>query len=109
MREPPPVSASVTAAAATFEATPPTPEDIAGTVGAQVVLAPDSAAAAGARGVYNDIHDNTLLRDAGYTEMGLDPHDPSGELTDPEAPPAPAEGGAPANVDVPFSASPAAS
>ena len=40
----PEVSASVRDAAATFEAEPPTPEDIAGTVGAQVVLEPDSAA-----------------------------------------------------------------
>ena len=97
-----PVSASVTDAAATFEAPPPTPEDIAGTVGAQVVLDPESAAAAGAKGVYPDIHSNTLLRDAGYAQMGLDPHDPSGELTDPEVPPAPEGGAAPTNVDVPF-------
>jgi len=102
MREPPTVSASVTAGAQAADIEPPTPEQIAGLQGAQVVLAPDSAAAAGARGVYPTIAENTLLRDAGYVEMGLDPADPSGELTDPDAPPAPAEGGAPANVDVPF-------
>ena len=98
----PEVSASVRDAAATFEATPPTPEDIAGTQGAQVVLPPDSAAAAGAKGVYPTIEQNTLLRDAGYTEMGLDPQDPSNELTDPDAPPAVEGGAAPTNVDVPF-------
>ena len=98
----PEVSASVRDAAATFEATPPTPEQIAGTVGAQVVLEPDSAAAAGAKGVYNTVEENTLLRDAGYVQMGLDPQDPSGELTDPEVPPEPAAGGAPTNVDAPF-------
>ena len=98
----PEVSASVRDAAATFEATPPTPEDIAGTQGAQVVLPPDSAASAGAKGVYPDILQNTLLRDAGYVQMGLDPQDPSNELTDPDVPPEPAAGGAPTNVDVPF-------
>ena len=101
-REPRQVSASVTDAAATFEAEPPTPEMIAGTVGSQVVLADDSAAAAGARGVYPTLEENTLLRDAGYVQMGLDPADPSGELTDPDAPPAPEGGAAPTNVDVPF-------
>jgi hypothetical protein len=89
----PEVTASVRDAAATFEATPPTPEDIAGTQGAQVVLPPDSAAAAGAKGVYPTIEQNTLLRDAGYMEMGLDPQDPSNELTDPEVPPEPPPGG----------------
>jgi hypothetical protein len=105
----PPVSPSVTAAAATFEAEPPTPEDMARTIGAQVVLEPDSAAAAGAKGVYPTLHENTELRNAGYTEMGLDPHDPSGELTDPEAPLEPPPEGAngapatapPVNRDVP--------
>jgi hypothetical protein len=106
-RERRPVSASVTEAAATFEAEPPTPEEMARTQGAQVVLEPDGAAAAGARGVYPDIDRNTLLRNAGYAQMGLNPHDPSGELTDPEAPPvetppAPEGGAAPTNVDVPF-------
>ena len=43
-----------------------------------------------------------MLRDAGYVQMGLDPADPSGELTDPDAPPAPEGGAAPTNVDVPF-------
>ena len=81
---------------------PPTPEQIAGTVGAQVVLEPDSAAAAGAKGVYPTVEENTMLRDAGYVQMGLDPADPSGELTDPDAPPAPEGGAAPTNVDVPF-------
>ena len=99
----PEASASVRDAAATFEAEPPTPEDIAGTVGAQVVLEPDSAASAGAKGVYPTIEENTMLRDAGYVQMGLDPQDPSGELTDPDAPPPAVEGGAaPTNVDVPF-------
>ena len=99
VREP---SASVRDAAATFEATPPTPEQIAGTVGAQVVLEPDSAAAAGAKGVYATVEENTMLRDAGYTQMGLDPADPSGELTDPDAPPVAAGEAAPTNVDAPF-------
>jgi len=98
----PEVSASVRDAAATFEATPPTPEDIAGTQGAQVVLPPDSAAAAGAKGVYPTVEENTMLRDAGYVQMGLDPQDPSNELTDPDVPPAPEGGAAPTNVDVPF-------
>ena len=89
----PEVSASVRDAAATFEAEPPTPEGIAGTQGAQVVLPPDSAAAAGAKGVYPTIEENTLLRDAGYMQMGLDPQDPSNELTDPEVPPEPPPGG----------------
>ena len=39
-------------------------------------------------GVYPTIEQNTLLRDAGYVQMGLDPQDPSDELTDPDAPPA---------------------
>ena len=43
------VSASVTEAAATFEAEPPTPEDIAGTHGSQVVLGPIVRHAAGAK------------------------------------------------------------
>jgi hypothetical protein len=99
----PEVSASVRDAAATFSAEPPTPEEIARTQGAQVVLADDSAAAAGARGVYPDPAKNELLRDAGYLQMGLDPRDPSNELTDPDAPPPAPEGGAaPTNVDVPF-------
>ena len=89
-------------AAATFEAVPPTPEQIAGTVGAQVVLEPDSAAAAGAKGVYPTVEENTMLRDAGYVQMGLDPADPSGELTDPDVPPAAAATEAPSNVDAPF-------
>jgi len=84
MREPPTVSASITAAATAADIEPPTPEQIAGLQGAQVVLAPDSAASAGARGVYPSIAENTLLRDAGYVDMGLNPNDPSGELTDPE-------------------------
>ena len=66
---------------------PPTPEQVASIQGAQVVLDPASKASEGARGVYNNVHDNTLHRNAGYEEMGLDPHDPSNELTDPDAPP----------------------
>jgi hypothetical protein len=96
-------------AAGTFAAEPPTPEDIAGTQGAQVVLEPDSAASAGAKGVYPTIEQNTLLRDAGYIQMGLDPRDPSNELTDPDVPPEPppvgGNGGAtaeaPSNTEVP--------
>jgi hypothetical protein len=89
-------------------AEPPTQEDFAGTIGAQVVLPPDSAAAAGAKGVYPTIVENTLLRNAGYEEMGLDPQDPSGEVTDPDVPPEPPGGGngggsetAPVNTAVP--------
>lgn len=85
---------------------PPTQEDWAGTIGAQVVLPPDSAAAAGAKGVYPTIVENTLLRNAGYEEMGLDPVDPSGEVTDPDVPPGGGNGGggevtAPVNTAVP--------
>ena len=106
MRERPTVSASVTQAAETFGAEPPTEDQIAGLQGAQVVLEPDSAASAGARGVYPTIVENTMLRDAGYVEMGLDPADPSGELTDPETPPGGGNGGgdgatAPTNTAVP--------
>jgi len=98
-----PVSASVQAAAPAAEIEPPTPEEIAGrTQGAQVVLELDSAARAGAMGVYTDIAKNTLLRDAGYVEMGLDTSDPSGESTDTEAPPGGSTTpGAPTVVDVP--------
>jgi hypothetical protein len=53
-------------------------------------------------GVYATVEENTLLRDAGYTQMGLDPADPSGELTDPDAPPVVAGEAAPTNVDAPF-------
>src|SRR4029077_4173863 len=104
----PEVSASVLAAAQAIQAEPPTPEQIAGLQGAQVVLPPDSAASAGARGVYDNIAAYTLLRNAGYMEMGLDPNDPSGELTDPdpEAPPGNGNGGggtdtAPVNTAAP--------
>jgi hypothetical protein len=68
---------------------PPTPEQIASVQGAQVVLDPASKAAEGAKGVYDNLDHNTLHRNAGYVEMGLDPHDPSNELTDPDpVPPA---------------------
>jgi hypothetical protein len=88
---------------------PPDAEAIAiRTQGAQVVLAEDSATRAGAMGIYPTLEQNELLRDAGYIQMGLDPSDPSNELTDPEVPVVPPEGGnggtgaAPVNRDVPF-------
>jgi hypothetical protein len=99
----PTVSASITAAAAELGIEPPTEEQIAGIQGATVVLPPDSAASAGARGVYDDIASNTMLRDAGYVELGVDPTDPGAEVEVP--PPANGNGGtasAPVNVDVPF-------
>ena len=106
-REPrplPAVSASITAAAAELGIEPPTPEQIAGIQGATVVLPPDSAASAGARGVYDNIEHNTMLRDAGYVELGVDPADPGAEVEVP--PPANGNGGTasgpPVNVDVPF-------
>ena len=80
----PAVSASITAAAAELGLEPPTPEQIAGIQGATVVLPPDSAASAGARGVYDNIEHNTMLRDAGYVELGVDPADPGAEV---EVPP----------------------
>ena len=84
----PAVSASITAAAAELGLEPPTPEQIAGIQGATVVLPPDSAASAGARGVYDNIEHNTMLRDAGYVELGVDPADPGAEVeVPPDAPP----------------------
>jgi hypothetical protein len=68
-----------------------------------VVLPPDSAASAGARGVYDNLEHNTMLRDAGYVELGVDPADPGAEVETP--PPPEGNGGtasAPVNVDVPF-------
>ena len=99
----PTVSASITAAASELGLEPPTPEQIAAIQGATVVLPPDSAASAGARGVYDNIASNTMLRDAGYVELGVDPADPGAEVEVP--PPANGNGGtasAPVNVDVPF-------
>ena len=98
------MSASITAAAAELGIEPPTPEQIAGIQGATVVLPPDSAASAGARGVYDNIEHNTMLRDAGYVELGVDPADPGAEV---EVPPEGGNGGdggrrAPVNIDVPF-------
>jgi hypothetical protein len=105
------------AAAAANLPPPPDPEDVALRMqGAQVVLEPDSPARAGAMGVYPDLEQNRVLRDAGYIQMGLNPRDPSNELTDPPVPPegvVPPEGGngeggegeateAPINVDVPL-------
>jgi hypothetical protein len=105
-RPAPPVPEPVLQGAARAEVEPPTQEGFAGTIGAQVVLPPDSAAAAGAKGVYPTIVENTLLRNAGYEEMGLDPQDPSNEVTDPDVPPDGGNGGggeptAPVNVDIP--------
>jgi hypothetical protein len=106
-REPrplPAVSASITAAAAELGIEPPSPEQIAGIQGATVVLPPDSAASAGARGVYDNIEHNTMLRDAGYVELGVDPADPGAEV---EVPPEGGNGGnggtatAPVNTTVP--------
>ena len=109
-RPAPPVPEPVVRGAEEAAIEPPTQEGFAGTIGAQVVLPPDSAAAAGAKGVYPTIVENTLLRNAGYVEMGLDPQDPSNEVTDPDVPPEPPGGGnggeggtdtAPVNRDVP--------
>ena len=105
------VSKSIIDAAAAADIPPPDPETVALRMqGAQVVLAPDSAARAGAMGIYPELQQNEYLRDAGYVQMGLDPDDPSNELTDPEVPVTapPPEGGnggtaaAPVNRDVPF-------
>ena len=102
----------IDAAAAANLPPPPDPEAVALRMqGAQVVLEPDSAARAGAMGVYEELQQNEALRDAGLVQMGLDPQDPSNELTDPEVPPAPPTEGnggtggatsAPVNVDVPY-------
>jgi hypothetical protein len=104
------VSKSIIDAAAAADIPPPDPETVALRMqGAQVVLAPDSAARAGAMGIYPELLQNEFLRDAGYVQMGLDPDDPSNELTDPDVPVTapPPEGGnggtasAPVNRDVP--------
>jgi hypothetical protein len=104
IRPRPEPSADVLAAASSLGIEPPTAEDVAATIGAQVVLPPDSAAAMGAKGMLPTIEGNTLLRDAGYIQMGLDPSDPSGEHTDPDAPtePEPEPTDPPVNVDVPL-------
>jgi hypothetical protein len=100
----PAVSPSITAAASELGLEPPTPEQIAGIQGATVVLPPDSAASAGARGVYDNIEHNTMLRDAGYVELGVDPADPGAEV---DVPPEGGNGGnggtatAPVNTAVP--------
>lgn len=79
------------------EEPPPTPEEIA-SQGAQVVLPPGSEAALGAQGKAGETFvENTEARDEGLEDMGLDPQDPSGELTDPEPPDA-----VPSVVDVPY-------
>ena len=76
---------------------PPTPEEIA-SQGAQVVLPPGSEAALGAQGKAGETFvENTQARDEGLEDMGLDPQDPSGELTDPEPPDS-----VPSVVDVPY-------
>ena len=73
-----------------------------------MVLPPDSAASAGARGVYDNIEHNTMLRDAGYVELGVDPADPGAEV---DVPPEGGNGGnggtaqAPTNTAVPTSSS----
>ena len=89
------------AAAAEAPAPPPpveeSPEDAAArrlaTRGAQVVLEPDSDAAIAAKGgAGTTIEENTAAHQAALAEMGLDPVNPSAELTvpDPNAPaPAP--------------------
>ena len=100
----PTVSASITAAAAETGIEPPTPEQVAAIQGATVVLPPDSAASAGARGVYDNLEHNTMLRDAGYVELGVDPADPGAEV---ETPPEGGNGGnggtatAPVNTVIP--------
>jgi hypothetical protein len=98
VRPAPPVPQPVIQGAQQAEIEPPTQEGFAGTIGAQVVLPPDSAAAAGAKGVYPTIVENTLLRNAGYVEMGLDPQDPSNEVTDPDVPPDGGNGGGEAPI-----------
>jgi hypothetical protein len=65
----------------------PTPEAIAALQGAQVVLDPAGKAAQGARGVHDYLALNIAHRDEGYVEMGLDPHDPNGDVHDPEPEP----------------------
>lgn len=76
---------------------PPTPEEVA-SQGAQVVLDPASEAAAGARGEAGEtLAENTKARNEGLEDMGLDPQDPSGELTDPDQPDT-----LPSVVDVPY-------
>ena len=79
------------------EEPPPTPEEIA-SQGAQVVLPPGSEAALGAQGKAGETFvENTQARDEGLEDMGLDPQDPSGELTDPEPP-----ASVPSVVNVPY-------
>src|SRR5262245_46872447 len=85
------LSASVTEAATALGIDPPTEEQVAGMKGAQVVLDPESAAALGARGVFADMHKNTLLRDKGLELMGLNPADPNGDNLDPPPAPPPEE------------------
>ena len=100
----PTVSQSMIDAAADANLPAPDPVAVALQQGAQVVLEPDSAARAGAMGIYPTLPQNEALRDAGYVQMGLDPQDPSNELTDPDAPSAvvpPAER-APVNTAVPY-------
>jgi hypothetical protein len=65
----------------------PTPEDIAALQGAQVVLDPAGKAAQGAKGIHDYLAYNIAHRDEGYVELGLDPHDPNGDVLDPEPPP----------------------
>jgi hypothetical protein len=65
----------------------PTPEQIAGLQGAQVVLDPAGKAAQGAKGIHDYLALNIAHRDEGYVELGLDPHDPNGDVLDPEPPP----------------------
>ena len=51
------------------------------------MLDPASEAAAGARGEAGEtLAENTKARNEGLEDMGLDPQDPSGELTDPDQP-----------------------
>ena len=100
----------IEAAAAANLPPPPNPEAVALRMqGAQVVLKPNSAARAGAMGIYPELQQNEFLRDAGYVQMGLDPNDPSNELTNPDvpvtSPPPEGNGGtgaAPVNRNVPF-------
>ncbi len=65
----------------------PTPEQIAALQGAQVVLDPAGKAAQGAKGIHDYLALNIAHRDEGYVELGLDPHDPNGDVLDPEPPP----------------------
>jgi len=82
---------SVDDAATAAGLTPPTAEEKAGTVGAQVIFDLDGAAALGARGTYRVLRSNRLLRDQGIIQMGLDPLNVTGGWRDQPDRPLPTE------------------